>query len=68
MLKYAITIYWSDEDEAYVANVPDLRWCMAHGDTYEEALREIQVAMGLWLDTAREFMDPVPEPADHSPF
>ncbi len=62
MYKYEVIIYWSDEDEAFVAEVPELPGCMAHGDTYEEALASAQEAIGLWIDTAREFGDPVPEP------
>jgi predicted RNase H-like HicB family nuclease len=60
--KYEIIIYWSDEDQAYVADVPELPGCMAHGDTYESALSNIKSAMKLWIETAKEFNDPVPEP------
>jgi predicted RNase H-like HicB family nuclease len=62
MQKYEIIIYWSNEDEAFVAEVPELAGCMAHGKAPEEALRNAQDAIGLWIDTAREFGDPVPEP------
>ena len=60
--KYGIVIYWSDEDEAFVAEAPELPGCAAHGETQEAALSSIQEAMGLWIDTAKEFGDPVPEP------
>jgi predicted RNase H-like HicB family nuclease len=60
MDKYEIIIFWSDEDEAYVADVPELPGCMAHGDSYEAALRNAREAVRLWLDTAKEFGDPVP--------
>lgn len=60
--KYEIIIYWSDEDQAYVAEVPELPGCMAHGDTHESALASANEAIQLWIDTAREFGDPVPEP------
>lgn len=63
MHKYQITLFWSDEDGMYVAAVPELPGCSALGDTYDEALREVQVAMSLWIDTAEEFGDPVPAPA-----
>jgi predicted RNase H-like HicB family nuclease len=63
MLQYQINIFWSDEDDMYVAAVPDLPGCSALGDTYDEALREVQTAMALWIDTAMEFGDPVPAPA-----
>jgi predicted RNase H-like HicB family nuclease len=62
MDKYEIILYWSAEDEVFVADVPELPGCVAHGDTQESALANIKDAMGLWLDTAREFGDPVPEP------
>ena len=62
MHKYEIIIYWSREDGVFVAEVPELPGCVAHGDTPEAALRNVNQAMDLWLDTAREFGDPIPEP------
>ena len=62
MDRYEIIIYWSTEDDAFVAEVPELPGCMAHGGTQEEALGNAKDAAQLWLDTAREFGDPVPEP------
>ena len=62
MNHYEIVIYWSAEDEAYVAEVPELRGCMAHGDSYEDALANAKQAAELWIDTAKEHGDPVPEP------
>ncbi|WP_224747055.1 type II toxin-antitoxin system HicB family antitoxin [Pelovirga terrestris] len=62
MNRYEIIIYWSMEDQAFVAEVPELPGCMAHGATYEEALVQIQSAMELWIETAREYNDPIPEP------
>ncbi len=62
MHRYEVIIYWSDEDGAFVAEVPQLPGCMAHGPTYEAALTSAQEAIGLWIDTAREFGDPIPEP------
>lgn len=62
MQRYEIIIYWSDEDQVFVAEAPELPGCMAHGDTHEAALLNVKEAMQLWLDTAREFGDPVPEP------
>jgi predicted RNase H-like HicB family nuclease len=59
--KYHIDIFWSDEDGGYIANVPALRYCSAFGETYEEALHEVLVAMELHLDTLRELDRPVPE-------
>lgn len=62
MPKYEVIIYWSAEDDAFVADVPELPGCMAHGPTQVEALSNVQDAMQLWIDTAHEFGDPVPEP------
>lgn len=62
MQKYEIILYWSREDQVFVAEVPELPGCMAHGDTQELALSNIKEAIQLWIDTAKEFGDPVPEP------
>ncbi|KAB2849351.1 MAG: type II toxin-antitoxin system HicB family antitoxin [Hyphomicrobiaceae bacterium] len=62
MHKYEIIIFWSDEDQAFVAEVPELAGCMAHGSSPDEALKQAQAAIGLWIETAREFGDPVPVP------
>lgn len=60
--KYEIILYWSAEDSVFVAEVPELPGCMAHGDSQESALANVQDAIQLWIDTAVEFGDPVPEP------
>ena len=62
MHKYQTIIYWSDDDAAFVAEVPELPGCAAHGETYEAALASAMEAIDLWLDTAAEFGDPIPEP------
>jgi len=62
MQEHAVLIFWSAEDEAFVAEVPELPGCMAHGTTQEEALSNAKAAELLWLDTAKEFGDPIPEP------
>ncbi len=62
MYKYETIIYWSNEDEAFIAEVPELPGCMAHGNTQQEALSNAGDAIELWLDTAREHGDPIPEP------
>jgi predicted RNase H-like HicB family nuclease len=62
MHKYEIIIYWSDEDGAFIAEVPELPGCMAHGDTQEGALRNANEAIRLWVATAEEFGDPIPQP------
>jgi predicted RNase H-like HicB family nuclease len=51
--KYEIIIYWSNEDEVYVAEVPELPGCMAHGDSHESALANANEAIELWIDTAQ---------------
>jgi predicted RNase H-like HicB family nuclease len=62
MNRYEVIIFWSDEDQAFVAEVPELPGCAAHGATQESALTSVQEAIGLWLDTAKEFGDPIPLP------
>jgi predicted RNase H-like HicB family nuclease len=62
MNKYEVIIYWSVEDQAFVAEVPELPGCAAHGATQEAALASAQEAIALWIETAREFGDPIPEP------
>ena len=62
MNKYEVIIYWSDEDQAYVAEVPELPGCSAHGPSQETALARAQEAIRLWVESANEFGDPIPEP------
>jgi predicted RNase H-like HicB family nuclease len=62
MTHYEIILYWSRQDQVYIAEAPELPGCMAHGETQELALANIKDAMQLWLDTATECGDFVPEP------
>ncbi len=62
MDKYEVIIFWSAEDETFVADIPELPGCMAHGTTQEEALANAKAAGNLWLETAKEFGDPIPSP------
>jgi len=62
MYKYEIIIYWSNEDNAFIAEVPELPGCMAHGETPEKALKNAKESIQLWIDTAKEFGDTIPEP------
>ena len=65
MNKYKIIIYWSDDDSSFLAEVPELSGCMAHGQSYEEALANIHeaiIAKELWIESARSEGKPVPEP------
>jgi predicted RNase H-like HicB family nuclease len=64
MKDYHINVFYSDEDECYVADIPDLKYCSAFGDTPEEALREVQIAKEAWLEVAIERGYPIPEPKD----
>ncbi len=61
-MKYLIEVFWSDEDNGYIAVVPDLPGCSAWGATPEEAIREIQDAIDAWLEACRQSGDPIPEP------
>lgn len=67
MTAYAINVFWSDEDACYIATVPDLRGCSAFGDSPEEAVRELEVAKRLWLESAKAHGDPIPEPRYRPP-
>lgn len=62
MNKYEVIIYWSEEDEVFVAEVPELPGCAAHGPTQQAALASAQAAINLWINTAKEFGDPIPDP------
>jgi predicted RNase H-like HicB family nuclease len=61
-IRYEIIIYWSKEDAAFVAEVPELPGCAADGATYQEALANAEVIIREWIDTARELGRPIPEP------
>jgi predicted RNase H-like HicB family nuclease len=60
--RYHINVFWSDEDGCWIADVPDLRSCSAHGETSREAVDEIMVAIRGWLETARDAGMDIPEP------
>ena len=62
MHKYEIIIYWSEVDQAFLAEVPELPGCAVHGDTPGDALANSQDAIDLWLDTAREINRAIPVP------
>lgn len=59
---YHINVFWSQDDDCWIADVPDLRGCSAHGETPSEAATEAEVAISLWLETAAERGLPIPEP------
>ena len=60
--RYHIDLFWSDDDTCWIANVPDLKACSAHGETPEEVLAEVQMAMQGWLAVAKQMGFPIPEP------
>ena len=62
MKDYHINIFYSEEDEGYIADIPDLRFCSALGSTPEEALRQLQIAKVAWIEAARAEGKPVPPP------
>ena len=62
MNKYHINIFYSKEDGCYVADIPDLKTCSAFGDTPEEALKEVQVAVAGWIEAAQRIGKPIPRP------
>ena len=61
-MRCELIIYWSRADECFVVEVPELAGCMADGATYQEAISHAQLVIGQWLETAREFGHPIPEP------
>jgi predicted RNase H-like HicB family nuclease len=62
MSKYEIIIYWSKEDSAYIAEVPELPGCAADGETYQKALENAEVIIQEWVETAKELGRPIPTP------
>ena len=60
--KYEVIIYWSIEDKAYIAEVPELAGCMSDGNTYEKALQNVQVIIGEWIETAKSLGRNIPIP------
>lgn len=63
--KYEIIIYWDNDDKIFVAEVPELAGCSAHGKTPIDAVKNVTEAVELWLETAREFGDEIPAPRRH---
>lgn len=62
MSKYEVIIYWSAEDQAFIAEVPELPGCAADGATYQEALANVEIVIREWVETAKELGRPMPEP------
>jgi predicted RNase H-like HicB family nuclease len=62
MIRFEVILYWSDEDQAFIAEVPELPGCAADGGTYQEALANVEVITKEWIETAKELGRPIPEP------
>jgi predicted RNase H-like HicB family nuclease len=63
MRDYHINIFYSEEDQEYIADIPDLKYCSASGQTPQEALEEVLVAKTLWLEVAQDKGKPIPQPS-----
>jgi predicted RNase H-like HicB family nuclease len=61
-IRYEIILYWSQEDQAFIAEVPELPGCAADGATYQEAVAQVEVVMREWIETAQELGRPIPTP------
>lgn len=61
-IKYELIIYWSEVDQAFIVEVPELSGCMADGETYQEAVQNIEVIIQEWIDTAQSLGRSLPEP------
>lgn len=61
-IRYKLIIYWSQTDEAFIVEVPELPGCMADGETYQEAVQNIEIIIQEWIETAKELNRPIPEP------
>ena len=62
MSKYEVIIYWSKDDQAFIAEVPELPGCAADGSTYQEALANVEIVIQEWIETAKDLGRPIPEP------
>jgi predicted RNase H-like HicB family nuclease len=62
MIRYEIIVYWSDEDQAFIADVPELPGCAADGASYQEAIANAEVVIKEWIETATELGRPIPQP------
>ncbi|MBX9660249.1 MAG: type II toxin-antitoxin system HicB family antitoxin [Nitrospiraceae bacterium] len=62
MSKYEVIIYWSKDDQAFIAEVPELPGCTADGATYQEALAHVETVIQEWIETAKDLGRPIPEP------
>ena len=68
MSKYEVIIYWSKDDQAFIAEVPELPGCAADGATYQEALANVETVIQEWIETAKDLGRPIPKPKGHLAF
>lgn len=61
-MKYGVVLYWSDDDQAIIAEAPELPGCAADGETYQEALNNVEVIIDEWIETAQSLGRSIPEP------
>lgn len=61
-VRYELIIYWSDQDQAFIVEVPELPGCAADGATYQEAVAAVEVVIREWMETAKELGRPIPKP------
>ncbi|MEG3990218.1 type II toxin-antitoxin system HicB family antitoxin [Microcoleus sp. AT3-A2] len=61
-MKYEVIIYWNEEDQAFIAEVPELPGCAADGENYQEALQNLEIIMQEWIETANALGRPIPQP------
>ena len=61
-IRYELIIYWSEEDKAFIAEVPELAGCMTDGETYQEAVQNAEIVIQEWIETAQELERPIPPP------
>jgi predicted RNase H-like HicB family nuclease len=62
MYKYELIVWWSEKDQSYIVEVPELPGCISDGETYENALKNIQLIISEWIETAKELGKEIPEP------
>lgn len=67
-MKYEVIIYWNEEDQAFIAEVPELPGCSADGENYQEALQNLEIIMQEWIETANALGRPIPQPKGRSMF
>ncbi|MEM8503616.1 MAG: type II toxin-antitoxin system HicB family antitoxin [Cyanobacteria bacterium P01_D01_bin.1] len=64
-IKYGLIIFWSDTDQSFIVEVPELPGCVANGETYQEAVQNVQIIIQEWIETAQALCRTVPEPKGH---